>query len=162
MTQDGINLSIYRRKSRLFVAPGVLTLRGFQDIKLIAVAEDRDGLLHALETAEQLALELTAAKPRDKRVVGQPKLDWSVAGVASWSKFVSSGTTQVGVLRMGDKSELVYWVPDGEGGLIGTILKQKLKGKVPLTKIAAAVIAMFERADREKPRIETVDDLDDE
>lgn len=161
MTHDAIGLSIYRLDGRLFVAPQVVSPRGLRGIELFAVEDEPDGLFHALQISEQLALELTRTRPRDKRFVDdQPAPDWSIAGVSSQMELVHRGATKVGVSRASARTEIAFWVPNGHGGLVRTILKEKFRGKPPLSRISDAVTAMFERADRERPRVETTDDLD--
>ncbi len=158
MPRDAISLDVYRRNGKLYVRAAALSPRGFQGVEWFPVARGKDGLLRALEAAERVALELTKAMPRAKRFEGRPELGWSGAGASSWTDFVK-GVTEVDVVRDDKLTELAYWVPSGRGGLTRTILQQSLEGKRSLADVATAVTAMFARADREKPRIETAADL---
>lgn len=96
---DAISLSIFRRGSRLAVCAAVLTLSGFQSVKMFPVAGKKDGLLRALESAERFAVALTRSKTRDKRITSKtPDPDWSLMGAPTYEA-LTEDATMVGVVR---------------------------------------------------------------
>ena len=57
---DAINLHVYRRNGQFFVNPMAISVRSFKALESGLVVKDgKNGLLEALETAEQLARDLT-------------------------------------------------------------------------------------------------------
>jgi hypothetical protein len=150
---DAVTLRVFRRNGKLFVNPMAISPDGFRSLEtLLPVGNGKTGLLEALETAEQLALELTR-KPRSKRFPRKDEEpDWSVAGVSTWEDFLK-GATSVHVMRADEKTELKFFLPRNRDSMGGTTMPMETFGpETPLAKVAAAVVEMFARADETKPK----------
>jgi hypothetical protein len=142
MTQQAIQVNVYRREGRLFVVPGATCEVGFKDLDEV-IEVQAAGLVHALERAERSALAAETL-PMNKRF-DTGTSPWKQAGFATYQQFVKNATL-VSIVRDDDLTELFFMVPSPDGlGLTGHGAPEELGPGTPLSVVAEHVLAMLDR-----------------
>lgn len=140
MTQQVIQVNVYRRDGELFVVPGATCEVGFKDLDELIKVED-DDLVHALEWAERRALAAQAL-PMDQRF-DTGSAPWKQAGFATYRQFVKTARL-VSIVRDDELTELLFLSPSTDGsGLTGQGNPEELGPGTPLSVVAEHVLAIF-------------------
>lgn len=140
MTQEAIQLNVYRRNGRLFVVPGALCEFGFKDLDEVITADDVD-LARALDRGERSARAAMELPSGERFDTGTPA--WKQADCKSYQDFVK-GSMLVSVVRNDEVTELSFMAPSPKNtGFDGDEDPETLGPGTPLKVVAERVIAMF-------------------
>ena len=145
MTQQAIQLNVYRRNGRLLVVPGALCDFGFKDLDELIAADGSD-LAQALERGERSARAVMELPSSERFDTGTPA--WKQAGCKSYQDFVK-GTILVSVVRNDQVTELSFMAPSPKNtGFDGDEDPVTLGPATPLNVVAERVLAFFAAHDR--------------